>query len=241
MSGPDDFWKNKASMLKKEGKFEEALKAYDKAAKIEKGSEKADSWYEKAISFSEIGDYEKALECLENDLNFNEPSFQTLFEKGRILCMTKKYPEALECFNKAYESTYDDYLDSSSKIEKLVEHKKFEKAVLVSDKAMDVKPISQKFWHFKGIALHEMKRFEEAIECFNEGIENGQESAEIFYDLAKSQLMLDKVDDCLNSLEKACKIDSTLQKAITIDSTFESISKNQKFRQIRDFNKMTSD
>jgi len=30
MSKPDDFWLKKAESLKKEGKFEESLKAYDK-------------------------------------------------------------------------------------------------------------------------------------------------------------------------------------------------------------------
>ena len=83
MNEPDDFWKNKAETLKKSGKFEEALKAYDKAAKIENGKKQSDSWYQKAISFSEIGDYEKALECLENDLNLQcsclSPVFLTNF------------------------------------------------------------------------------------------------------------------------------------------------------------------
>jgi len=241
MNEPDDFWRNKAEVLKKSGKFEEALKAYDKAAKIEDEKKQADSWFKKAIDFSEIGDYEKALECLENDLKFNRSSFQTLFEKGIIFCLSKKYPEALECFNKAYESTFDDFLDSSNKIEKLKEHKKYEKAVLMSDKAMGVKPISQKFWHFKGIVLHEMKQFEDAIKCFNEGMASGQEFAELFYDLAKSQLMIGRVEECIDSLEKACKIDSALQKALSIDSTFKAISENQKFRQIRDFGKLISD
>ncbi len=241
MKEPDDFWRNKAEILKKSGKFEEALKAYDKAAKIEEGKKKSDSWYQQAISYSEIGNYENALECLENDLKFNKPSFQTLFEKGIMLCLLKKYADAIECFNKAYESTFDDFLGSSNKIEKLVEHKKFEKAVLMSDKAMDVKPISQKFWHFKGIALHETKQFEDAIKCFNEGMADGKESAELFYDMAKSQLMFGKIEECIESLEKACKIDSTLLKALSVDSTFEMLSKNQKFRQIRDFGKNITD
>ena len=234
MKDPDDFWKNKAELLKKSGKFEEALKAYDKAAKIEEGKKKSDSWYEQATSFFEIGEYEKALECLENDLNFNQQSFETLFEKGAILFLSKKYPEALECFNKAYESTYDEFLDSSTKIEKLKDNKKFERAVLISDKAQKVKPISPKFWHFKGMVLHEMGQFDEAIKCFNEGIKSGQESSELFYDLAKSKLKLGKVDECIDSLENACQRDSTIQKTISVDTTFEKLQDNQRFRQIRD-------
>ena len=45
----------------------------------------------------------------------------------------------------------------------------------------------------------------------------------------------------LEFLEKACKIDSTLLKALSVDSTFEMLSKNQKFRQIRDFGKNITD
>ena len=239
MSEPDDFWKNKAEMLKKSGKFEEALKAFDKAANIEEGKKKSDSWYKQATSFYEIGDYEKAMECLENDIKFNEPSFQNLYEKGIILCISKKFPEALECLNKAFESTYDEFLDSSNKVERLKEHKKFEKAVLISDKARNIMPIPQKFWHIKGIALHETKQFEEAIKCFNEALESENDSVELFYDLAKSQLMLGKIDEGMDTLEKACKIDSTIRKLLAIDPTFERLSENQRFRQIRDFDKIS--
>ncbi len=35
MEKPDEFWKNKAEQLKKSGKFEEALIAFDKASMFE--------------------------------------------------------------------------------------------------------------------------------------------------------------------------------------------------------------
>ena len=236
MSKPDEFWKNKAEALKKSGKFEEALKAYDKASKIEDSKEKSDSWYQQACSYSEIGDYEKAMECLENEIKFNQPSFQTLFEKGIILCLSKKYAEAVELFNKAYESTYDEFLESSNQAEKLKEHRKFEKAVLVSDKAMNVNPIPEKFWYYKGVALLGQEKFDESLECFITAEKNGLKDAELFYDMAKCQLMTGKNDEALETLEKACAINSGFRKILSIDPIFEKLKQNQKFRQIRDFN-----
>ena len=52
-----------------------------------------------------------------------------------------------------------------------------EKAVLVSDEALNVNPIPQKFWHFKGIALHGMKKFEDALKCYREAIQISQDNA----------------------------------------------------------------
>jgi len=234
MITPDEFWKNKAELLKKSGKFEEALKALDEASKYEEGKNKSDSWYQKACSFSKIGNYEKAMECLENEMKFNKPSFQTLFEKAIILCFSKNYPEAVECFNKAYESTYDEFLDNRNLAHSLKDHKKFEKAVLFYDQAVNVKPISQKFWHFKGMALFGIKKFEDALQCFHEAVKNGQESAELFYDMAKSQLMVGKIDEGIDSLEKACKINQSFRKVISVDPIFERLKENHRFRQIRD-------
>ena len=235
MEKPDEFWKNKAELLKKSGKFEEALIAFDKASKFEQGEEKSDTWYQKACSYSEIGNYEKAMECLENEIKFNKPSFDALYVKGIILCISKNYSEAIECFNKAYESTFDEFLDSDNLAKSLKEHKKFEKAVMVTDQANTVKTISQKFWYFKGIALFGIKKFEEALECFNKALKTGQESAELFYEMAKSQLMIGKIDDVIDSIEKACTIDPSFRKVLSVDPIFESLKENQKFRQIRDF------
>lgn len=235
MEKPDEFWKNKAELLKKSGKFEEALMAYDKASKYERGKEKSDSWYQKARAFSEIGNYEKAMECLEKELKLNKPSFDTLYEKGIILCILKNYSEAIECFNKAYESTFDEFLDSDNLAKRLKEHKKFEKSVIVTDQANAVKVISQKFWYFKGIAFFGTKKFEDALECFHKAVKTDQENPELFYDMAKSQLMIGKIDDGIESLERACTIDPSFRKVLSVDPIFEILKENQRFRQVRDF------
>ena len=235
MNTPDEFWKNKAELLKKSGKFEEALKAYDKASKLENVKKQGNYWYQEASSFAEIGNYEKALECLENEIKENKPSFQSLFEKAVIMYLIKNYPEAVECFNKAYESTYDEFLDSKNLAKSFKEHKQFEKAVLATDKATHVKPIPEKFWHFKGLALYEMKKFDEALNCFEEAIKNGDESGELFYDMAKVQLNLENSPKAIELLDKACEINPDLRRTLALEPLFEKLKDDQKFRQIRDF------
>lgn len=235
MKTPDEFWRNKAEVLKKSGKFEEALKAYDKASKIENVKNQRDYWLQEATGFSEIGDYEKALECLEKEIKENQSSFEAWFEKALILYLSKKYSESVECFNKAYESTYGEFLDNKNLAKSLKDHKQFEKAVLATDKASHVKPIPEKFWHFKGMALLELKKFDEAFDCFKEAQKIGDSSAELDFDMARTQVMLNQNTRAIDFLEKACEKNPSLRKTIAVDPIFDKLKEDQKFRQIRDF------
>ena len=47
--------------------------------------------------------------------------------------------------------------------------------------------------------------------------------------------MIGKIDDVIDSIEKACTIDPSFRKVLSVDPIFESLKENQKFRQIRDF------
>jgi len=45
VTSPDDYWQKRGDSLKLEGKFEDALEAYDKTSEIKKSETKSDFWY----------------------------------------------------------------------------------------------------------------------------------------------------------------------------------------------------
>jgi len=237
VTSPDEYWQKKADSLKLEGKFEDALKAYDKASKIKKSETKSDFWYQKGIGFFDLGKYDDAINCFENDLKSNGPSFQTLLEKGATLLLLKKYAEAFEQLNKAYETKNEELMEHEDQAKILKEHKKFEKSLIHSDIAGQIQPIPPKYWSLMGSALHGMKNFDEAVNCFRKALNLVKNEPEIIYDLAKSQLMLGNIEECLISLAEACKLDSKICKILFVDPIFEKLEDNQKFRQIRDSKK----
>ena len=240
MSSPDEYWLKKADSLKLDGKFEEAIKALDKASEIKKSEKKSDFWCQKGMALVEMGKYDEAINCFENDLKSNGPTFQTLFEKASVLLLTKKYSESLEQFNKAYEINIEELMRHENQAKMLKDYKKFEKSLIHSDIAVKIQHIPPRFWSLKGSALYGIKKFNEAIECYQKALDLEKNDSELIYDLAKSQLMLGNIEECLIFLEKACKLDSKICKILFVDPIFEKLEDNHRFRQIRDSDKLHS-
>ena len=62
-------WCNKAFALRGLGRFEEALKAFDKAVEIKSGP--VNIWCEKAFTHTKLGQFEEALKAFEKAVEFN--------------------------------------------------------------------------------------------------------------------------------------------------------------------------
>ena len=58
-------YNEKATELKKERKFEEALKFVDKATEVVKEEKSDYFWYKKAVRCCEFGEYEEAIDYLD--------------------------------------------------------------------------------------------------------------------------------------------------------------------------------
>jgi protein O-GlcNAc transferase len=235
---PEDIWLEKAENLKKSKKFEESIKLLDRARDFKEEKRGVNYWFQRGIALTEVRKYEEAIDCFEKDLKLNKPSFETFYEKAIVLYTVKKYQEAVECFNKAWEIKHANFLKLSDQANTLKNHKKFEKSVLYADRAKNVTPIPPKFWHYKGLALHEMKKYDEAIESYRESMNISTDDAEIIYDLSKSHLQCGEIDKCLELLDRACKLDSDKRKRLLVDPSFEKLSNNPKFRDIRDYDRL---
>ena len=109
---------------------------------------------------------------------------------------------------------------------------------MYADKAKKVEPIPLQFWHYKGLALHEVKKYDEAIESFNQALEIAPQDPEVLYDLSKSYLNIGNTEKCLKVLEQACKLDAGKRKRLLVDATFAKISENPDFREIRDTDRL---
>ena len=235
---PEDIWIEKAEDLKKSKKFEESIKLLDRARGFKEEKRGADYWFQRGIALTEVRKYEEALECFDKDIELNKPTFCSLYEKAVVLYTIKEYQESVECFNKAWEIKHADFLKLSDQAHTLKNHKKFEKSVLYADKAKNVDPIPPQFWHYKGLALHEMKKYDEAIDAYNEALTLKPNDAEVLYDLSKSHMNYGDIDKCLELLDQACKLDAGKRKRLLVDQNFEKLSDNPQFRDIRDYDRL---
>jgi tetratricopeptide (TPR) repeat protein len=224
-------YNEKATELKKERKFEEALKFVDKATEVKKEEKSDYFWYKKAVRCCEFGEYEEAIDCLNKDLSIHKKSYETYFLKGLILIQLKNSAEAIECFNKASEERNQQYLQNSQKVNQMKKVRKFEKALIYTDLSVSEKPLDSEFWHNKGIAFFKLKKYESAVDCFTKALQ-GKEIPKILYDQAKCELFLGNEEKGLEILEKSCNLDPNGKEKLRVDSDFSQLSDNKKFRSI---------
>jgi len=224
-------YNDKATELKKQRKFEEALKFADKATEVEKEEKSDYFWYKKAVRCCEFGEYEEAIDCLNKDLSVHQKSYETYFLKGLILIQLKNSAEAIECFNKASEERNQQYLQNSQKVNQMKKVRKFEKALMYTDLSVNEKPLDSEFWHNKGIAFFKLKKYESAADCFTKA-QQEKEIPKILYDQAKCELFLGNEEKGLEILEKSCNLDPNSKEKLRVDSDFSQLSDNKKFRSI---------
>ncbi len=220
----------KAEKLKKDRKFEEALKLTDKVQEIQKEQRDSDYWYKRGMRFAELGEYEKALDCYNKDLTIHEKSYTVFLERGKILLQLKKFAEALESFNKAAEIRNQHFLQYTKKAHYLKNSRRFEKALLYTDNAMNENILDELFWYYKGMALLKLKKYNDAYDCFEKSIEI-KKDATCMYDLAKCLLLLGDEEKSIDILRKI-QNQPGIKEKLKIDLDFASIEDNKQFRMI---------
>ena len=184
------------------------------------------------MHFVEVGEFENAIACFDNDTLKHQKSYNTFFAKGKVLLQLKRYEEALECFNKAAEEKNQNYLQTSKKAMHLKTARKFEKALVYSSKASKEFSSDPEFWYYKGILLLKLKKYDDAHLCMLNAVNLDEDNAKFLYELAKCELFLGNESMCINLLQKSIKLRQVMKEMLQVDGDFSSLHKNNLFRAI---------
>lgn len=224
-----NFWKKRADKLTHENKIEETIEAYDKYIEKEIESQNKDYWYKKGCDYFEILDWDNAIECFDNDLKYNEHTFNSLFHKAVSLYKLEKFYEAVECFNKAWESHCSLYMKYTEQSNTLTKFKEFEQAIEYGNKAADIDSPLHDFWLLKGLCLYKISKYDESKSCFENGLEETPDDFSLMYFLARSELKLGNDGKSLILLKKCFKKDHSLSKMLLVDDGFNALKNNPDF------------
>lgn len=180
----------KPKALEKLGRFEEALKYYDKNIEIDPKSPYG--WCDKAACLENMGRYEEALQHYNKAIELDEEdTSHALAYKGNLLHMNGHTEEALDCFNQSlkYRSTNID--ERSFERKNITHHpfltnyfgmlyckascldlmRKFEESSKCWDEATSINPNNSVLWFNKGKSLQSLEKYEEALECYIKAVD----------------------------------------------------------------------
>ncbi len=184
------------------GKYDDAIRAFDKAVKLNPRS--AAAWNNKGIALKALNRYDEAITACEMALRLDPRYADAWHQKGLSLYDQKRYDEAVYAYDQAIEAKPNDAdilhgkgmalrmlgrLEEADKILKSARNEWNSKgmdlfllerhidALKAYDKALLIDPKFLCAWVNKGTALTRMGRYDEAIAAFNHAIEiNPQDS-----------------------------------------------------------------
>ena len=148
------------------GKYEEALKYFQRAIEEDKGY--LESYYNKATIYLLTKDFDKALEIYNEILQIDIMQSEACYQKGNILFFIKQdVEEAVKIYNKAIylgEKNENLFYNLAQSYQAMGNK---EQAIKWINRAISINPDKVEFYNKKADMLTSYNKYEEAIENYN--------------------------------------------------------------------------
>lgn len=118
-----------------------------------------------------LHEYEKALECVNEQLELNPESIDSLTSKVLILAKLGRFEEALKYADKALELNSDYFYALKNKGYILFKSGKSEDALEYFQHAIQVNPELISSYYYEGQTYEELEQYTEALKCYNKVLE----------------------------------------------------------------------
>jgi tetratricopeptide (TPR) repeat protein len=97
-------WRNKGGALYFLGKYDEAIKCYDKSIEIDPDNPVV--WNNKGLALNSLGKYDEAIKCYDKIIEIDPNDADAWNSKGLALNSLGNYDEAKKCYDRSRELGY---------------------------------------------------------------------------------------------------------------------------------------
>lgn len=169
-------WNNKGNDLIYQGKYSEAIQAFEKS--IEINPQNADPWNGKGIALYNLDRYEEAIQASEKALEINPQYSDAWDTKGHSFYYLGRYEEAVQAYDKVIEiGRYPQcIMVRYNKGLSLYNLGKYEEAIQSYNSTIEYIPKHTDAWIAKGNAFSKLGRYDEAQVCYDKAKELGYNS-----------------------------------------------------------------
>ncbi len=147
--------------------------------------------------------------------DFNHPKLPTLFliKNKRLLNLIKIYFKYY--YHTALKVSFHTYTATEllEKGNSLIKAKKYNKAIMYFDGALEIDPKYKEAWSSKGITLDELARYEEAIKCYDIALEIDWNYKEAWSSKGITLDELARYDEAIRYFDIALEIDPKYKEA----------------------------
>ena len=197
-------WNVEGTNFENEGRYEEAIEAYNKA--IEINPQDINAWNCKGNAFSNLGKYEEANEAYDEAIKINPQFVDIWFNKGNVLCNLTKYEEAIEAYDEAIKINPQDIDAWNNKGATFIDLNYYEEALECFNKVIEINPQYIGVWKSKGYIFSNLNRHEEAIECYDKAIEINPQDVDAWNNKGASLDDLNRYEDAIDAYNEVIEI-----------------------------------
>jgi tetratricopeptide (TPR) repeat protein len=216
-------WLDKGLALYDQGKYDEAIQAYDKAIEID--PQNADAWDNKGTTLHKLGKYDEAIQAYDKaiELDYLEDTY-AWYNKGLALAKQSKYDEAIQAFDKAIEINPKDADAWNNKGLALGKLGLTAESKAAIDRAKELETEGStgtpgtisispnatgtaKDWFDEGNTLYAQGRYDDAIQAFDKAIEIDPQDADVRYNKGAPLYGQKKYGEAIQAYDKAIEID----------------------------------
>lgn len=164
-------WINKGDALYKQGKYDEAIQAYDEAIRL--NPQALTAWNGKGRTLQTLHKYDEAINSYDKAISLDPKNYYAWINKGGSFYDWGKYQDALVYYEKAIELDPSNAWAWNAKGAALVNLGKYDEANIAYDQAVKLDPKYALAWNNKGNALKKLGRTTEADAAFAKAKELG--------------------------------------------------------------------
>ncbi|MDP2937289.1 MAG: serine/threonine-protein kinase [Dehalococcoidia bacterium] len=198
-------WSNKGVSLHSLGRYDEAIRCYDRALELD--PQYAAAWINKGNSLHSLGRYDEAIRCYDRALELDPQYAAASNNKGNSLHSLGRYDEAICCCDRALELDPQDAATWSSKGNSRHRLARYDEAIRCYDRALELDPQDAAAWNNKGLSLHSLGRHEEAIRCCDRALEINPQYAAAWHNRGNSLNSLGWHDEAIRCCDRALELD----------------------------------
>jgi len=187
------------------GRFEEAVKSYDRALTLRPDLVEALS--NRGGTLRQLKRFDEALASCDRALALRPDLAEALSNRSMILHDTKRDDEALVSCDRALTVRPDHVEALSNRGTILNELKRYDEALESYDRALVLRPNHAEALYNRGNCLHELNRYEEALESYDRALAVRPDDARTFNNRGKVLKELTRHDEALASIDRALALE----------------------------------
>ncbi|GCE13972.1 serine/threonine-protein kinase [Tengunoibacter tsumagoiensis] len=200
-------WVEEGNTLYDQGKFQEALNAFEYA--IQKDPTFAYAHEGKTSALFALGNYQDAMASVETALSLDPTYAPSYNDKAMILYELHCYEDALTYYKKSIEidpAYLDGHLGLATALSTL---RRYPEALLAYDQAILADESCAPAYNGKAWILRQLQRSEEALSYSEKAIQLDPQTAEHYTGKGRALFRLGRYDESLAAFDQAIQLDAT--------------------------------